>query len=320
MSWAAVASVAGSVIVGSMQADAAGNAADAQAGATAGSIGEQRRQYDQTRADQAPYRQAGSAALARLNKLLGLDAGGSGGEGTPEFQNIYDRLYNQADQAHSAGYGMPLSASSNRAAAEANLKAQARAEYDKQAAGRPPAAADPEFGSLLRPFSAADLEADPVYKSGLDFGLSEGRNAINQRAVQAGGYDSGATLKALTRYGNDYGSTKANESFNRRNVEQGNVFNRLSGITGTGQTATNQTAAAGTSMANNVSSSLTDAGNARAAGIVGGANAWGGALQGANNAYQGYQSNKRLEALLRGNGGYGGYGNYADPDAWDDSF
>jgi hypothetical protein len=50
-------------IAGSRAADEAAGAADA---ATRMTVEEQRRQYDQTRADFAPYREAGSAALGRL--------------------------------------------------------------------------------------------------------------------------------------------------------------------------------------------------------------------------------------------------------------
>jgi len=126
----------------------------------------------------------------------------------------------------------------------------------------------------MRPFTQADIDADPVYQSGLQFGLDEGRNAINSRAIAGGGYDSGATLKALTRFGTDYGSTKANEAYNRWTNDQSNIYNRLAGVSGTGQTAANQVQAAGTNAANMISGSYGDAGNARAASIVGGANAF----------------------------------------------
>jgi len=154
-------------------------------------------------------------------------------------------------------------------------------------------------GELTRRFTDADLQSDPVYKSGLEFGLNEGRGGINARAIAGGGYDSGATLKALTRWGNDYGSTKAEGAYNRFNADNTNVYNRLAGVSGAGQAATNAVQTAGTNAANNTSELLTGAGNARAAGIVGGANAWAGALGGVANAAQGYQSNKILEELLR---------------------
>lgn len=174
--------------------------------------------------------------------------------------------------------------------------------YAQQPMGNAPQSG--EFGSLLRPFGAGDMYADPVYNSGFQFGLDEGRNAVNARAIAGGGYDSGATLKALTRYGNDYASTKANDSYNRYNTNQGNIFNRLSGISGTGQTAVGQVTAAGQNSTNAISEILMGQGNARAAGIVGGSNAWGSGAQGLSNAWGNYQSNQTLQRLLGGGGGY----------------
>src|SRR5688572_18917802 len=159
---------------------------------------------------------------------------------------------------------------------------------------------------LLRTFDRRDLNTDPVYRSGLDFGRREGRNAINARAIAGGGYDSGATLKALTRFGNDYASTKANESFNRYNTNRSSIYNMLAGVSGTGQVANSQTQAAGTNMANNVSGMLTDAGNSRAASIVGGANAWSNAFGGVNKAYGNYQSQQNYTRLSPRGGGGGG--------------
>jgi hypothetical protein len=49
-----------------MQADAASDAADTQANASRESVAEQRRQYDLTRADYAPYREAGVRSLGTL--------------------------------------------------------------------------------------------------------------------------------------------------------------------------------------------------------------------------------------------------------------
>lgn len=133
-------------------------------------------------------------------------------------------------------------------------------------------------GDLYRDFTKADMEADPVYASGLEFGRDEGRKAIERRALAGGGFDSGATLKALTRFANDYGSTKGNESFNRYQTQQGNRYNRLAGLAGTGQNSVNQVAALGTNMANQVANNTVSGGNARAASIVGGTNAITGGL------------------------------------------
>ena len=163
------------------------------------------------------------------------------------------------------------------------------------------------YGSLARNFSQSDLANDAVYNNGLQFGLDQGTGAINARAVQQGGYDSGATLKALTKYANDYGTTKAEGAYNRFNTDNTNQYNRLGGISGTGQTATNQVNTAGQNMANNISNNDINAGNARAAGIMGGNAAWGSALGSVGQGINNYQSYDRLKSLLGNQSGGSGY-------------
>ena len=66
MTWGNVAA-AGAVVVGSViSSDFASDAADTQAESTDRATGEQRRQFDLTRADYAPYREAGTKALGQL--------------------------------------------------------------------------------------------------------------------------------------------------------------------------------------------------------------------------------------------------------------
>ena len=63
MAWAAVAVGVGSAVVGGM---AANNAANTQAGALGAASAQTQAQYNQSRADTAPYRQAGYTALGQL--------------------------------------------------------------------------------------------------------------------------------------------------------------------------------------------------------------------------------------------------------------
>lgn len=251
--WSAIAAAGASIIGGAMSSSAAGDAADAQREASAASIAEQRRQYDQTRQDNAPFRDTGVAASLRSRQLMGLD-----------------NNYTGADS-----------------------------------------------GSLLRNFSANDMAADPVYSSGYNFAQKNAADSINSRALASGSYDSGATLKALQAQGVNVANQYGNDAYNRYNTNNTNIYNRLAGTSGAGQTATNTVTAAGANMANNVSGSYDAAGNARAAGIVGGANAWGQGLAGVGTAANNYQSNQNFQALLarsqpRGYTGMGGTMN----DGW----
>lgn len=63
---AAAATVGGAVI----SSKAAGKAAKVQAASTDQATAEQRRQYDQTRNDFAPWREAGGAAIGRLSDMM----------------------------------------------------------------------------------------------------------------------------------------------------------------------------------------------------------------------------------------------------------
>lgn len=64
--WIAGATIVGTVGGALISSDAASSAADTQAQSSADAIAEQRRQYDLTRGDYAPYRAAGTTALGQL--------------------------------------------------------------------------------------------------------------------------------------------------------------------------------------------------------------------------------------------------------------
>ncbi|MBB6424938.1 hypothetical protein [Sphingopyxis sp. JAI128] len=160
---AAVVGAGSSIIAGNKASKAQKNAANAQ-------IAEQRRQYDQTRADYAPWRAAGQSALSRL---------------------------------------------------ENEMKAGATTAFTKT--------------------------------PGYDFRLSEGVKAAERSAAARGRLGSGATMKAVQRYGEGLASD-----------EYGNWWNRNAGLAGVGQAATDSTTQAGMNAANNITGALGSAGNARA--------------------------------------------------------
>lgn len=78
MSWGAIAIGGATLVGGFLASEAAGEAADVQAEASKMGIGEQRRQFDITQQQLAPFREAGVTALGQQQALLGL--------GTPEEQ------------------------------------------------------------------------------------------------------------------------------------------------------------------------------------------------------------------------------------------
>lgn len=138
-------------------------------------------------------------------------------------------------------------------------------------------------------FKMSDYQQDP----GFQFRMDEGNKAINAAASSRGMANSGATMKALTRYGQDYGSSEYSKAYDRFNNDRTTQFNRLSSLAGVGQTANAQLASSGNQMAANVGSNIIGAGNAAAAGQVGQANAIGSALNGGANAFVSYQMMNR---------------------------
>lgn len=117
------------------------------------------------------------------------------------------------------------------------------------------------FGMLNRPFTGANLQNDPGYQ----FGLGQGTQALERSAAARGGLYSGATMKALQRYGQDYAGTKFNEAFNRNQAMNDSRFGRLASLAGLGQAGSSQVAQAGQSYANNVGNNLIGVGNVNAA-------------------------------------------------------
>lgn len=76
MTWGLVAVAGATLVTGYMGAEAAGDAASAQAGASAAGIAEQRRQFDAIQKLLQPYVEAGTPALQQQQALLGLRGAG----------------------------------------------------------------------------------------------------------------------------------------------------------------------------------------------------------------------------------------------------
>ena len=151
---------------------------------------------------------------------------------------------------------------------------------------------DDRIGSLMRAFSPQDFQGDPGYQ----FRMSEGMKGVENSAAARGGALSGAALKAIQKYGQDFASNEYTNAYNRFNSDQTNQFNRLTSLAGGGQTASNQIGNAAGNFANGAAgayqnlgnaqaSNILGAGNARSAGQIGTANAWSRGLSGLGNAF-----------------------------------
>jgi len=135
---------------------------------------------------------------------------------------------------------------------------------------------DPAYGSFTKPFDVEQFYnyADPGYA----FELQQGTQALQNSAAAGSGALSGAALKDLLGYSQNFARTGYNDAFNRYQVQQGNIFSRLSSIAQLGQNAAAGAGATGASIAGNAGQAITNAGGAAGAGIVGAGNALGGGL------------------------------------------
>lgn len=310
MAWGAVAGAAISVIGGQMSADGADGAAGAQGQATGMSTAEQRRQYDLNRADLAPYRDAGGKAVNRLSVLLGLDKGVDKTKystapidyGSSAFKSISDPIRQKYALQYAGG---------NFAGVPPELRNQAYGEEEEAYRQSQMAPGDVQpaegYGDLNKKFTLADFWDDPVTKASYEFGLNEGTKALGNMAGARGNRNSGAQLKALTKFGTDYTGQKAGDSYNRFYGDQDRTFNRLSGVGGTGQTAATNTAQLGSNSANQISGLMTSQGNARGAAAIAGGNASAAGFQNAGNTLTNWWNNNKNSNT------YSGYDRVNDP-------
>lgn len=168
----------------------------------------------------------------------------------------------------------------------------------------PPAAFDPK-----------SVQFDP----GFERRMEQSQKAIQRWASAGGKLGSGGTAMKLIReaqdmtsdeygrahdrtygrYSDDYGRalTEWNTARNQFMQNQDTMYNRFANLAGTGQTAANQIGsadAAATGALLNATGSREAAAAARAAGMVGSANAWSGGLSGAFNNIQGALTTRAL--------------------------
>ncbi len=137
------------------------------------------------------------------------------------------------------------------------------------------------------------LQMDPGY----GFRLGEGLKAIERSAAARGGLMSGATGKALQRYGQDLASQ-----------EYGAAYNRLAGMANIGPQAAGVISNLGQNYAGQVGQNLTAGGQAAAQGYLGAGSARGSSYIGAANAlagglgqYLNYTQNQNLLNSLLAN-------------------
>jgi hypothetical protein len=152
---------------------------------------------------------------------------------------------------------------------------------DKTAAG---------YGSMAKAFGTDQFQQDPGYA----FRQSEGMKALERSAAARGNLLSGSTLKGVQRFGQDLASQEYQNAFNRYQVERSARLNPLQSLMGSGQSATNVMTSAAGQMGQNEATNLYNAGQARASGYIGSANALTNAL----GQVAGYASNAPMNNAI----------------------
>ena len=125
-------------------------------------------------------------------------------------------------------------------------------------AGLQPGGQFTQTPNVLQAPTLAQLQMDPGYA----WRTQQGVGALTAAGAAAGNLGSGALGTALINYGQGAGSQEyqsafdrfmqtQNSQFNQTNMNQNTLFNRLSGVAGTGQTAVQQVGALGADNALN---------------------------------------------------------------------
>jgi hypothetical protein len=248
----AVGTVAGSVISG----NAAESAAQTQAGAAENAQQIQQGEFNQVLGNEAPFVGTGQEANSQLAYLLGVGPNGQSAQGGPGSTGSM--------QNGASGPGARLGQGPGGATSTAAAPSSTYGGY----------------GSLLTPFNASNFKSmSPAYQ----FQLQQGAQGTLNQDSGAQGAESGAALKDLQSYNQNFANTSFNNAFQQYQTQQNNVFGRLSSLATLGQGAASNQATGASSFANSIGNSATNVGTALGAGQIGMGNA---ASSAANNLGQ----------------------------------
>jgi len=271
--------------------------------------------FNQQRADLAPWRASGEAALVEINRRLGLGGtapatprqgagpvmGGGGQTLTPTMggggggYGAGGASYDQRDVAQMAP-AMAMAADKGGMVPQAmgGVLSYDGATGPQVLPGQPgmanptgvaPTTLPPAPGTAPAGVNALDPEnryggfyASPGYQ----FRFDEGQRGVNANRAASGMMQSGDTLRALTRYGQDYASNEYNTQ-----------LNQLFSVAGLGQTATGQGNALAGQYGAQVGMNNQNASNALQSSYGTQAGLWGNALQDLGGIGMDYFSGRR---------------------------
>ena len=291
------AGIGSSVIGGIFQGSSAKKAAKSQAQAAQQDLAFQKETRDLTRADLAPFKNAGSNALSAYNYLLGLGNAPMIGGTAPQVETV-NGVQPGLQPGPSVGRVNALGGGNMNGRDSANPYQPTAAPqasptqyrvngqmFGTLAEAQAYANANPTGGTQY-----AGLETTPGYK----FQFDQGTAGVNALAGAKGGLNSGATLQAL----NDYGQGMAQQY-------RDSYLNRLAGLSDMGVSAASMQGNANSNAAAGVSNALSGIGNAKAAGAIGVGNAFSGMT---NNLLGTFQYQKAMQPANTSGIGWGNWG------------
>ena len=266
----AIGGAIASVVGGLASASAAKKGAAAQAQAAADSNETQRYIYDTNVALSEPWRETGTNALAAMAYEMGLGPkptfGGTAvnaqggapltiteipGQGATTFTDDFGATQTQGGGPAQFSVGGQTFGTRNEAQSYLDgLPTTGGMEYQ-------------------------GFQASPGY----NFALEQGNQGLERQQAARGMRLGGPAMKEAIRYNSGVASQ-----------EYGNFYNRLAGLSGTGQTAVNNISAGGQNYANAVSNNNQYAGNAAASGYAGQAKGYTQAFNGLANMFTGMGS------------------------------
>lgn len=302
--------IVGAAVVGaaasSSSADASAGASKKAARAAADSAkyqtDVQKEIFDQQREDQGPWRDVGASAVNELAVLMGLPPASSGyktyDEWYEELKPYYETTTTKVEdpvpitqetrdadgmltlaRTIDPNYGRPTS--EYKSLDQEALRLAVEAKMREQQAALDRMKSSPNFGQLRREFDMNAFTADPGYA----FRQAEGQKAIDRQAAARGGLISGGALKATQRFGQELASQEYGNAYGRFMNNQEQLFNRLSGLAGTGQVANDSLGQAGRNYANAVSNISSNNATMQGNALLAGASARSSGYQGVANAF-----------------------------------
>lgn len=240
---------------------------------------------------------AASGALSAGSSLLGSGKSSSASkEASAEQLAMYEQTRSDLSPYTAAGTGV-LSDLTAAAKAQPSTNYLAKAQ------------------SVMPPsvMTESALQQTPGYQ----FQLNQGQQALQNSQAAQNGVLSGAALKSLVNYNQDYASTGYQNAYNRwlntYNADQNayqngynrwlssqqNAYGQLHDMASLGQNSAAQVGNTGASYASSQANLMSNMGSAQAAGTVGSANAINSALSNGTGYYM-------LNGMLNRGGGSGG--------------